>query len=342
MTEDILKLKVEQIKWETPDTATFYLCNISGEAVAYKAGQFLTLIFNHRSEEIRRSYSLSSSPDEPRLSITIKRITNGEISRFMLAKMKVGDVLNALAPAGRFIINGYEQEKDILLFAGGSGITPIFSQVKYVLNRPGKSKLTLIYSNQDAGSILFKEELSQLAVQHPERFRIITFLSSEANRLNADKVEELARQLTPAGLYKAAFYLCGPFPYMRMIRFALVYMGIEPRQIRRENFVLETVAVTGTAINFPPRNIRIKFKSELHNLVVGENQSILQAALQNNVPLPYSCRNGVCSTCTAKCSGGKVEMIKNDVLTEADMAEGWILTCTGHPVSDDVVIEFGA
>ena len=342
MTEDILKLKIERIKWETPDTATFYLSNVSGRPIHYKAGQFITLIFNHRNEEIRRSYSLGSSPDEALLSITVKRITNGEISRFMLAKEHPGDILTALAPAGRFTIKGFEQEKDILLFAGGTGITPIFSQIKYVLSRPGKSKLTLIYSNQDDKSILFKEELNALAVQHPNRFTIITLLSNKANRLNNDRVEALTRQIVQHNRDKAEFYLCGPFPYMRMIRFALVYMGIPPNQIRRENFVLETVAVTSTVINFPPRTIRIKYKNELHDLAVGENQSILQAALQNNVPLPYSCRNGVCATCTAKCSSGKVEMIKNDVLTDADIAEGWILTCTGHPVSDDVVIDYSS
>jgi len=340
MTTDILKLKVEEIKWEAPDTATFYLSNTSGKSVPYKAGQFLTLIFNHRNEEIRRSYSLSSSPDEPLLAITIKRISNGEISRFMLTKLKAGDVLNALAPAGRFTVSTYEQDKSIILFAGGSGIAPIFSQLKYILNRPGKSRLTLIYSNQDAGSILFKEGLDQLAARHPDRFTIIHLLSSEANRLNADMVESLTRQLVPSGLQKAEFYLCGPFPYMRMIRFALVYMGIDPNQIRRENFVLETVAVTGSTTNFPPRNIRIRFKGEVHDLPVGENQSILQAALQNNLALPYSCRNGVCSTCTARCIAGKVEMVKNDVLTNADQAAGLILTCTGHPVTDDVEITF--
>lgn len=340
MTTDILKLKVERIKWETQDTATFYLSNVSGGPVSYKAGQFLTLVFNHHNEEIRRSYSLSSSPDEPLLSITIKRISNGEISRFMLTKIKAGDVLNALAPAGRFIVSGYEQDKSILFFAGGSGITPIFSQVKYILNRPGKSRLTLIYSNQDANSILFKNELDQLAARHPGRFNIIHLLSSEANRLNADRVETLIRQLVTTELEKAEFYLCGPFPYMRMIRFALIYMGIEPNKIRRENFVLETVAVTGTATSFPPRNIRIRFKEEWHDLPVGENQSILQAALQNNLQLPYSCRNGVCSTCTARCISGQVIMVKNDVLTDADITSGLVLTCTGHPVSDGVEISF--
>jgi ring-1,2-phenylacetyl-CoA epoxidase subunit PaaE len=341
MTTDILKLKVDSIKWEAPDTATFYLISVDGKPVRYKAGQFITLIFNHRSQEIRRSYSLSSSPDEPYLSITVKRITNGEISRFMLTKMKVGDELNALAPAGRFVITGYDEDKAILLFAGGSGITPIFSQVKYVLSRPGTSRLILIYSNQDANSILFKGELNQLAAKYPGRFNMINLLSNEANRLNADRVEEFTRQLVPAaGLDKAEFYLCGPFAYMRMIRFALVYMGIEPKQIRKENFVLETVTVTSSTASFPPRTIKLQYQGELHDLQVGENQSILQAALQNNVALPYSCRNGVCSTCTAKCSSGKVEMVKNDVLTDADLADGWILTCTGHPVSDDVVINF--
>lgn len=341
MNEDILKLKIERIKWETPDTATFYLINTTGKRIPYKAGQFITLIFNHRNEEIRRSYSLSSSPDEALLAITVKRITNGEISRFMLAKEHPGDVLTALAPAGRFIITNFEHEKDILLFAGGSGITPIFSQLKYILSRPGESRLTLIYSNQDEGSILFKTELDELAAKHAYRFTIIYLISSKGNRLNTDRVETLTHQIVQHGLNEAEFYLCGPFPYMRMIRFALIYMGIDPGQIRRENFVLETVSVTSSMINFPPRNIKIKFKNEVHDLAVGENQSILQAALQNNVPLPYSCRNGVCSTCTAKCTSGKIEMVKNDVLTDADMAEGWILTCTGHPISDDVVISFG-
>jgi ring-1,2-phenylacetyl-CoA epoxidase subunit PaaE len=341
MTEDILKLRVEEIKWETPDTATFYMGNVAGRPVNYKAGQFVTLIFNHRNEEIRRSYSLSSSPDEGRLAITIKRITNGEISRFMLTKMKPGDILSALAPAGRFTISNFEHEKDIVLFAGGSGITPIFSQIKYVLNRPGKSRLTLIYSNQDVKSILFKEELTELEAKSAGRFKIIHLLSSEANRLNPDKVEQLTRKIVHGNLQSAEFYLCGPFSYMRMIRFDLVFMGVLPRQIRRENFVIETVSVTHTVINFPPRNIKIKFGNELHDLVVGENQSILQAALQNGISLPYSCRSGVCSTCAAKCVAGKIELIKNDVLTDADIVDGWILTCTGHPVSDDVVIEFG-
>ncbi|AYL97669.1 ferredoxin--NADP reductase [Mucilaginibacter celer] len=300
MTEDILKLKVERVKRESADIATFYLSALDGHVIPYQAGQFVTLIFNHRQEEIRRSYSLSSSPDELYMAITIKRISNGEISRFMLAKIKEGDILTALAPAGRFIISDYQHEKDIFLFAGGSGITPIFSQLKYVLGREGQSRLILIYSNQNTQSILFKDELEKLVAEHPARLTIIHLLSSEANRLNTDKVEKLVKQHAHFNITNAEFYLCGPFAYMRMIRFDLVYMGIEKDKIRRENFVLETVPVTGAFTSFPPRNIKIQYGGELHDIVVGENQSILQAALQNNIALPYSCRGGVCSTCMMK------------------------------------------
>jgi len=335
----MLRLRVEAINWETADTATFFFARLSHKKVYYIAGQFITLVFTHHDEEIRRSYSLSSSPDEELLAITVKRITNGEISRFMLTKLKQGDIINAVEPAGRFTIPQFTEPKDIFLFAGGSGVTPVFSQLKYILNRPGESKLTLIYSSQDANAVLFKAELDQLAMQHSGRLKIIYLLSSEGNRLNNIIVERLVRQNINFDFNKAEFYLCGPFAYMRMIRLTLLYMGLEPEQIRKENFVIETVAVIGSPVNYPPRNIRIHFRNEMHDLTVAENQSILQAALQNNIPLPYSCRAGMCSTCMAKCTGGKVEMTVNDVLTDADLALGWILTCTGHPVSDDVGID---
>ncbi|MDF2431746.1 MAG: 3-ketosteroid 9alpha-monooxygenase subunit [Mucilaginibacter sp.] len=335
----MLNLKAEAIKWELPDTATFFFSETSGKKIQYKAGQFITLVFTHHDEEIRRSYSLSSSPDDELLSVTVKRIENGEISRYLLTKIKQGDVLQAVEPAGRFIITGFEEEKDILLFAAGSGVTPIFSQLKYILNREGKSRFTLVYSNQNESTILFKDELNTLALKYPERLKIIHLLSSEANRLNNLVVERLVKQYV-SDLNKAEIYTCGPFTYMRMIRLTLFFMGLEPSQIRKENFVLETVPVSPVVISYPPRRVRIHFKNETYDLVTGENQSILQAALQNNIQLPYSCRVGDCSTCSAVCKSGKVEMVKNDVLTDADLAAGWILTCTGHALTDDVVIEY--
>jgi ferredoxin-NADP reductase len=336
----MLQLKVIDIKKELGDTSTFFLSEVSGKKIRYDAGQFITLVFDHHNEEIRRSYSLSSTPDEPLLAITVKRIENGEISRFLLTRIHVDDVLTAVEPAGRFTITGFEAEKDIVLFAAGSGIVPVFSQLKYVLNRLGKSRLTLIYSNKNDQSVLFTNELNALLSKHPDRLNIIYLLSNQGNRLNNLMVEKLVRENVKSGLGKAEFYTCGPFIYMRMIRLTLLYMGFDLAQIRKENFVLETVPVTGSLKPYSPKKIRIHFKNELFDVIVGENQSILQAALQNNIQLPYSCRVGDCSTCSAMCKKGQVEMVKNDVLTEADLATGWILTCTGHPLTDDVLIEY--
>jgi ferredoxin-NADP reductase len=336
----MLQLKVEAIKQETADTATFYFSEISGRKVGYSAGQFITLVFTHHHEEIRRSYSLSSSPDEELLAITVKRIINGEVSRFMLTKVKPGDIINAVEPAGRFTITNYTDKKDIVLFAAGSGVAPMFAQLKFILHREGYSHITLLYSSTDRASILFADELDKLQAQYTGRLTIIHLVSSEGSRLNNQSVETLVKQNIRFNLANAEFYLCGPFTYMRMIRLTLLYMGVESSQIRKENFVLETVSVIAGNINYPPRKIRILFNDELHDVMVGENQTILQAALQNNIQLPYSCRAGICSACTAKCTSGKVNMAVNDVLTDLDLAHGLILTCTGHAASDDVMVEF--
>jgi ferredoxin-NADP reductase len=336
----MLQLRVEAIKWELPDAATFYLAEMAGKKIRYKAGQFITLVFDHHHEEIRRSYSLSSSPAEELLSITVKRIANGEISRYLLAKIKPGDILNAVEPAGRFVITDFEKEKDIFLLAAGSGIVPMFSQLKALLAYPHKGNITLIYSNQNNESILFKDDLAALAEQHPGRLKIIHLLSSEGKRLTNQSLEKLVNENAKFSQDSAEFYTCGPFEYMRMIRLTLLYMGISAGQIRKENFVLETIPVSTIPMNYPPKTVRVHFNGEIYDFVAGENQSILQAALQNNIPLPYSCRVGDCSTCAAICKSGKVEMVKNNVLTDADLAAGWILTCTGHPVTDDVFIEY--
>jgi ring-1,2-phenylacetyl-CoA epoxidase subunit PaaE len=255
----------------------------------------------------------------------------------MLTKVKPGDILYAENPAGRFTLSDSPVGKTIFLFAAGSGIVPVFSQLKYALAHQHGNRFILIYSNRDSRSILFDKDLQALAEKHPGALTIINLLSSDANRLTNYRVEQLVKQyaVNPAN---AAFYLCGPFDYMRMIRLTLIYMGIEPPQIRKENFVLDTVAVPGPMVSFPPKNVRIHFRGETYDLVTGENQSILQAALQNGIKLPYSCRQGICSACTAVCKSGGVVMTQNDVLTNADLAAGLVLTCTGHAVSGDVVI----
>jgi len=241
----MLQLKVEAIKWELPDVATLFFIEISGKSFSYRPGQFITLVFDHHDEEIRRSYSLSSIPADPYLAVTVKRIANGEISRFLLTKIKPGDIINAVEPAGRFFVADPKAEKDIIFFAAGSGIVPIYAQLRSIFNATGKSNITLIYSNRDKESILFKYHLDELAKQHADRLKIIHLLSSEAKRLTNLVVEELVKKHLRFNFEAAEFYTCGPFDYMRMIRLTLIYMGFDPGQIRKENFVLDTVAVAG-------------------------------------------------------------------------------------------------
>lgn len=332
------ELIVENIIRLATDTATFQLSPADGQPLHYKAGQFITLIFDHHNEELRRSYSISSSPDEPLLSITVKRVPNGELSRFMLTHTKPGDRWNVAEPTGKFVLDGNE-DKDLSFFAAGSGITPIFAQLKYLLHRPGQNKLTLIYSNRNANGILFKDELQTMEKQHPDRLKVIHFLSDEARRLNNYHIEQLLGPFAN-NLSDMAFYLCGPFDYMRMVRLSLTYMGVAAEQIRKENFVVDTVAVSSFLPAFAPHKVQIIYKGETYNITAGENQSILQAALQNKINIPYSCRVGICSACSAICSSGKVQMTANEVITPADEAKGWVLTCTGYALDDDVVIRY--
>jgi len=340
----MLQLRVEAIKWETADTATFFLSEAEGKPVIYRAGQFITLVFSHHHNEIRRSYSISSAPGEALLAITVKRIENGEISRFLLAKAKVGDVWSALEPAGKFVVADHQHAKDVFYFAAGSGITPVYAQLKAIFSEPGESHITLVYSNRNIKSTLFYAELNQMAIAYVKRFTLIYLFSESENglrtrRLNNELVVQLVSNNLKYAPNDADFFLCGPFVYMRMIKLTLVAMHFKPSQVRKENFVIETTPEVKFT-TYPPKEIKVSFAGTVYNLIVGENQTILDAALQNDIHLPYSCKAGICSSCTAICSSGKVVMSVNDVLTDEDMKAGWILTCTGHPVGDNVVVEF--
>ncbi|GAB3924449.1 ferredoxin--NADP reductase [Mucilaginibacter myungsuensis] len=336
----MLELRVEAIRWETGDTATYFLREVLGKAITYKAGQFITLVFQHHGEELRRSYSISSAPVDELLAITVKRVPNGELSRFLLMHAKVGNVWQAVEPAGRFVLDDTASAKDIFFFAAGSGITPILSQIKFALAIDGASELHLIYSNRNLANTLFKAELDALQAGHPDRLQIIYLFSGDGQRLNNVGIEMLVQQQLRHHMKQAQFYLCGPFEYMRMVRLTLLYMGISKDHIRKENFVLDIINVSEPPINFPPHKVRLIFDDEVHDIIAGENQSILQAALQNNIQLPYSCRTGMCSTCVGKCTLGKVVMTANEVLTDRDITEGLVLTCTGYALGDDVVVEF--
>ena len=355
MNDHVIQLRVVHIHPETTDTTSYFLEPVDGKTVQYRAGQFLTLILEHRDggshdgrlnrHEVRRSYSLSSIPGEP-LRLTIKRVQNGEISRYLHDTLRVGHILTSLQPAGRFTLDE-NQPGDIVMLGAGSGIIPLFALLKQTLLSNPTRRVSLLYSNTNERTIIFRTELDELHRQFADRFRLLHLLSNPADgwqglrgRLNNVMLERLLPQLIGSSKHETTrFYVCGPSDYMRMSQFTLVFSGFRPDQIRRENFVVESVVITPPPTTAQDRTIRIKFRGRDVEIEVPAYKSILQAALDEGISLPYSCRGGRCSTCAARCLSGSVHMTINDVLTEHDLANGWVLTCTGYPESDDVVIE---
>lgn len=339
-------LRVREIRQETEDTKTFVFERTNGQRLAYQAGQFLTFLMNHQGHETRRSYSFSSAPSvDVYPSVTIKRVENGEMSRFWLKDIQVGDWVRSLPPSGRFVHYApYDSSYDLVLIGAGSGITPLFSILKEALTTHPMSQVTLLYANRDERHIIFKEALHQWQQRFAGRLNVIHLLSNPSDRwpglparLNNSKLEKLLGEVLHSDRSKASFFVCGPFSLMRTAEITLRFMGVATAQIRKENFVVmpPPAAVIGNS----PHRITLLYKGHTYHLHIPSNTTVLQAALDQGIPLPYSCKGGVCATCAGLLKEGKVQMSINDVLTDNDLKQGWILTCTAYPQGNDVKID---
>lgn len=344
------KLRITNIIPRENHNVTLNFEPISGEFPRYKAGQFLTLSFDLGNREVRRSYSFSSSPDvdEP-LSITVKRVENGEISRFLHHKIQEGDLVDALDPQGLFTYEPVADiERTVFLFAAGIGITPLFSILKTALVRENKSKVVLAFSNSSPEVTPFKEELQEWATKYPDRLQIIWIYSNSKNlmtaRLNRDYILAILKNHLPPAHQEVLFYTCGPVIYMDLCRFTLLGMGFDESQIKRETFLLpeneeDDDDETEKVVDTTTYSITLNFQGQSYKLDVPYNKSILDVGLEHKIKLPYSCKSGMCSTCISNCSQGKVRMTYNEVLTDREIENGRILLCTGHPVEADTVID---
>lgn len=333
------------------DSYTFVLEPVDGDPPKYKAGQFLILSFQFGEREVRRSYSLSSSPHagEP-LHITVKRIENGEISRLLHDRYEPGDLLTAYEPQGLFTYDPERTRKRVVfLFAAGIGITPLFSILKTALVAEESSKVILIFSNRSPETAPFIEEIKVWEARYLERLKVIWLFSNHKNlmyaRLNRFILEEYVRTYISYAPNDALFYSCGPVVYMDLCRITLLGMGFSPEQIKRETFLPpeneeddddETIKIVDTN----SYTVRIRFDGKVHNLLVPYHHSILDEALEKGIQLPYSCRSGMCSTCAARCTSGTVKMTYNEVLTEDEVEAGRVLVCTAHPTENNTQIEY--
>ena len=334
-----MQLRITKIFSETSDTKTFFLEPVDTNMfIHYKAGQFLTLLLQHAGRSVRRSYSLGSAPViDQQLFITVKRKTNGEISRHLLDHFKEGDILNSLLPSGRFTIDE-PVAATYCFIAGGSGITPVFALMKELLHYHPATKIILLNQCRNEEQIIYKQALHELHKQFKERFQLIQLFSQPLShkeslqRLNNILLETIIKQtvnIHPATT-NIQFYLCGPQAMMRMAEFTLKLIGFTNEQIRKEQFVIEAPPPAPLLTDTSPKEVIIHFQKHTYKLSVAYPQNILNAALQKNIQLPYSCKAGRCSTCAAFCIQGKIVMSMNEVLTEKDIAKGMVLTCVGY------------
>jgi ring-1,2-phenylacetyl-CoA epoxidase subunit PaaE len=348
------RLAVSDLRQETADAISLSFA-IPRELEAdyrFAPGQYLTLRATLDGEEVRRSYSICSGPDDDELRIAVKKIDGGAFSNWAAEQLKTGDQLDVMTPTGRFgIAHAPDQARVYVGFAAGSGITPILSIVKGMLAREPHSRFFLFYGNRSTGGMLFREALEELKDRFLQRLSVFHVISGEEQdipilhgRLDGDKVRVLLRSLVPAENVDHVF-ICGPAGLSEDIEATCREIGIAHNRIHVERFVSEfggkprpKAVVPASA---PPKAVAsLIIDGKRREVPVMENESILDAALRAGMDLPFACKGGMCSTCRAKLVEGEARMEVNYSLEPWETDAGFILTCQARPVSDSVVVDY--
>ncbi len=352
MAANFYSLKIKAVKKETADcvSVSFFIPQELSEIFQYKEGQNITILKKVNGDEIRRSYSLCTAPHENELKVAIKKVEKGLFSTFANDILKAGDTLEIMPPAGRF--NVKNSTGNYLGIAAGSGITPIISIIKHILKTQADSNFTLLYGNQKRSSIIFFEEIEGLKNKYMDRFSCINILSRERTeaslnhgRIDTTKFESLKQLINFKNITSA--YLCGPEEMIFSAAAFLENEGITKNNVHFELFssgVKKNVAIKEEkriADEGPKSNVTIKVDGRSFQFDLAyKSDNILDAALAKGADLPYACKGGVCCTCRAKLIEGKVYMEVNYALEEEEVAQGFILCCQSHPLTEKVVVDF--
>jgi ring-1,2-phenylacetyl-CoA epoxidase subunit PaaE len=355
--------KVTQL---TADTISIAFEQPEGAPLSYYPGQYLTLIADVNANEVRRAYSLCSSTYANELpTVAVKAVPNGVLSTYLLAQAKAGSKLRLLAPMGHFMLEVQPlKARHIVLIGAGSGITPLYSILKAVLLAEPNSLVTLIYGNRTEDSIIFGQELNDWQQKYPARLKVINCLSKAPEtwygpkgRLDAELLAELLEQSAPViSVSETHYYLCGPDGLMETATAELKKAGVKPFQIHKESFfhavdeaareaALAAAAAAVTSAHDDPgqgREVLIKFEGDEYTVLVKPEDTILSAALDQDIPLPYSCQAGLCTACRARCMDGKVHMDEMEGLSQSEADDGYVLCCVAHPLTKGVVIDYNA
>ena len=359
-----LTLTVVALTQETPDTVTIHLERPDRQAVPSKPGQYLTLLVpcgpgGGRPE--RRAYSLSSTTaDAPRLSVTVKRVLGGLVSNYLLDNVQVGQQYEALPPLGNFVVQpSPKAARSLVLIGAGSGITPLMAMLKAVLREESQSHVLLIYGNRNEDSVIFRQQLDALEAGSRGRLQIEHVYSQplrpagphqHTGRVNRTTLLRILEQRHQFPAPQAEYYICGPDGLMAEAQAALELLSVPSSRVRRESFVAaadtaEASAAQGDVLAgaddgpITSRKVTIQYEGSEYVVDVPTGKTILDAALDEDIDLPYSCQAGLCTACRGKCLSGKVHLDEREGLSDAELAKGYVLTCVAHPLTADVVIE---
>ena len=313
----------------------------------FKAGQYITIKTELDGNEIRRDYSICSSKNSGDLRVAVKAVSDGNFSKYANSQLKLGDQLDVGKPNGRFIFEpDATSSRTIAAFAAGSGITPIMSITKTLLEEEPESKMILIYGNKTPQDTIFFDELIDLRETYGDRL-IFKFVFSQTQEDEAlfGRIERSTVNFLLKNDYKdhdiESFYLCGPEPMIHTVSDVLKEFGVAENNIRYELFT--TTASTepsDDAIVDGQTQVKVLLDDEEFEFVMDAKNSVLAAALEEDIDAPYSCQGGICSSCLARITEGSVTMRQNNILTDGEVAEGLILTCQSHPTTSSITIDY--
>ena len=339
-------LHIKEVRQETA-SAVSVVFNIPENLKSefhFSAGQYITLQKEIDNSVIRRAYSICSTPESGEVRVAIKAVENGIFSTYATSELKVGDTMEVAAPEGRFLLHP-EANKNYIGFTAGSGITPVLSMLKTVLETEPRATFTLIYGNKSIADTLFFEALKHLKEIHFERFNLHYIYSREdvKNGLRG-RIDENVTNYFVKNMYKEisfdAAYLCGPETMIKEVSKTLAKNNISKENIHFELFTVTVDKESTEQVKEGETEITVLLDDEKSTFTMQQTDDLLAASLRNNIDAPYSCQGGVCSSCLCKVTEGKAIMVKNAILTDTEIADGFVLACQAYPTTPKITIDF--
>lgn len=356
MSVQFHRLKVKDVIKETDDAVSISFVIPDGliPEFDYKPGQYLTLKADINGESQRRAYSICTEQGTDKdLMVTVKKADFGVVSGYLFENIKPGNEIDVMPPLGHFTIDiDDKNSKNYILIGAGSGITPLMSLMKSILRVEKKSRIYLIYQNRNSSTIIFKDQIENLIDKYTNRLSVVNVFSKPKEtdkgiigKLNEDILKSILDGFNISELNNAEYLLCGPVEMMNMAEKLLEYLKVPKSNIHKESFTAASDSTTSkievsNAPEYKTRRVKMVLYGDEAEFDVEPDENIMLAAIREGHDPPFSCQIGACSTCMAKLISGEVHMDEREALTDDDIANGYIISCQAHPLTDDVVIDF--